>query len=118
MAIVAKPQKHVSPRLINAMMVGITRSNSESRRISECDAYEDQSWGNDEVEAQMMTDESMHQENLFGRPDVQEALKLRDAMSQQGDARDQVTEEPNVVLGDYSDKDASDNDDEHCETVE
>ena len=36
MVIVAKP-KHVSPRLINAMMVGITRSNSDSRRISECD---------------------------------------------------------------------------------
>ena len=66
-AIVVKPKKHVSPRLINAMMVGITRRNSESCRISECDAYEDQSWGNDEVEAQMMTDESMHQENLFGR---------------------------------------------------
>ena len=34
MAIVAKPKKHVSPRLINAMMVGITCSNSEFRRIS------------------------------------------------------------------------------------
>ena len=51
MVIVAKPKKHVSPRLINAMMVGMTRRNTDPRRISECDAYEDQSWGNDEVEA-------------------------------------------------------------------
>ena len=77
MAIVAKPKKHVSSRLINAMMVGLTRRNSESRRISECDAYQDKSWGNDEVEAQMMTDESMQQENLFAEPDVQKALELR-----------------------------------------
>ena len=67
----------------------------------------------------MMTDESMHQENLFGgRPDVHEALELRDAMSQQGDARDQVAEEPNIVLEDYSDDGVSDEDDKHCETVE
>ena len=33
MVIVAKP-KHLSPRLINAMMVGITRSNPDHRRIS------------------------------------------------------------------------------------
>ena len=100
MAIVAKPKKHVSPRLINAMMVGLTRRNSESRRISECDAYQDQSWGNDEVEAQMMTDESMQQENLFAEPDVQKALELRDVMSQQGDAHEyQTTEEPMIELG-------------------
>ena len=64
----------------------------------------------------MMTDESMHQENLFGRPDVQEALELRDAMSQQGDARDQ--EVPDIELGGYSDDGASDDDDKHCEAVE
>ena len=114
----AKPKKHVSPRLINAMMVGMTRRNTEPRRISECDAYEDQSWGNDEVEAQMMTDESVHQVNLFGRPDVQEALEIRDAMSKQDDGRDQHTEEPNRVLGEYSDHDTSDDDDRYREPVE
>ena len=117
-AIVAKPKKHVSPRLINAMMVGMTRRNTDPRRISECDAYEDQSWGNDEVEAQMMTDESVHQVNLFGRPDAQEALEIRDAMSKQDDGRDQHTEEPNMVLGEYSDHDTSDDDDRYREPVE
>ena len=41
MALVGKPKKHVSPRLINAMMVGITRHNPDSRRTSECDAFVD-----------------------------------------------------------------------------
>ena len=50
--IVAKP-KHVSPRLINAMMVGITRRNSDHRRISECDVSVEQVHGNDEVDAEM-----------------------------------------------------------------
>ena len=66
----------------------------------------------------MMTDESMHQENLFGRPDVQESLELRDALSKQDDARDQYAEEPNVILEDYSDNDASDEDDKYREAVE
>ena len=114
----AKPKKHVSPRLINAMMVGITRRNTESRRISECDEYQAQAWGNDEIDAQMMTDESMHQENLFGRPDVQEALELREAIRKQDDARDQHAEEPNVVLEEYSDDGALDEDDKYHESVE
>ena len=118
MAIVAKPQRHVSPRLINAMMVGITRCISEVRRTSECEVYQDEAWGNDYTDTQMMSDESMHQENLFGRPDVPEALELRDAMSQQGDARDQDAKEPNIVLEDYSDNGALDDDDKHCEAVE
>ena len=65
-----------------------------------------------------MTDESMHQENLFARPDVQEALELRDAMSKQNDARDQHTEEHNVVLKDYSYNDSSDDDDKYHVPVE
>ena len=66
-----------------------------------------------------MSDESMQQENLFAEPDVQKALELRDVMSQQGDAREyQVTEEPNIELGAYSDDGASDDDDKHCEAVE
>ena len=99
MATVAKSKKHVSPQLINAMMVGITRRNSEFRRTSECDAYPDQVLGDDEIDTQMMSDESMQQENLFGEPDVQKAWELRDVMSQQGDAREyQATEEPNIEL--------------------
>ena len=119
MAIVAKPTKHVSPRLINAMMVGITRRKSEVRRTSECDEYQDQAWGTDEIDAQMMSDESMHQENLFGEPDVQKTLELRDVMSQKGGAHEyQETEEPNIKLGPYSDDGASDDDDKYCAAVE
>ena len=70
MAIVAKPKRHVSPRLINAMMVGITRSNSVSSRSSEYDVFVDQVPGNDEINAPMSTDESM-QQDLFGEQDVQ-----------------------------------------------
>ena len=94
------------------------RRNPEFRRTRECDEHQDQAWGTDEIDAQMMTDESMHQENLFGRPDVQETLELRDVMSKQGDAHDQDTEEPNIELGTYSDDGASDDDDKHCEAVE
>ena len=50
MAIVAKPKKHVSPLLINTMLVGITRRNSDFRRISECDVSVDQALGNDELD--------------------------------------------------------------------
>ena len=39
MTIVVKPRKHVSPRLMNSMLVGITRRNSDFRRISECAHY-------------------------------------------------------------------------------
>ena len=118
MVIAVKP-KHVSPRLINAMMVGITRHTSEVRRTSECEAYPDQAWGNDDTYTQMMSDESMQQENLFAEPDVQKALELRDVMSQQGDAHEyQTTEEANIELGAYSDDGASDDDDKHCEAVE
>ena len=64
MMMVAKP-KHVSPRLINAMMVGITRCNSDHRRISECDVSVDRVQDNDEVDAEMSFHESV-QEDLFG----------------------------------------------------
>ena len=45
-------------------------------------------------------------------------MELRDAISKQDDARDQYAEEPNVVLEDYSDNGASDEDDKYRETVE
>ena len=56
MTIVLKPKKHVSPRLMNSMLVGITRSNSDFRRISGCDASVDRVPGNDEIDAQMSFD--------------------------------------------------------------
>ena len=63
MMMVAKP-KHVSPRLINAMMVGITRRNYDHRRISECDVSVEQVHGNDEVDAEM----SFHETEMSRRP--------------------------------------------------
>ena len=102
MAIVAKPRKHVSPRLTNATMVGITRRNSVSRRSSECDAFVDRVPGNDEINASMSADESM-QQDLFGEQNVQKTLELRDVMSHQGDAQeDQQAEAPDYELGTYS----------------
>ena len=53
MTIVVKPKKHVSPLLMNSMLVGITHSNSDFQRISECDAFVDRVPGNDEINAQM-----------------------------------------------------------------
>ena len=65
MAIVAKPKKHVSPRTMNATLVGITRRNADMQRISECDASVDRTLGNDELDAQRSFDWSFH-EDLFG----------------------------------------------------
>ena len=118
MARVMKPRKHVSPRLVNAMMVGMTRRNSESRRISECDEHYGQAWYNDEVENQLMQEESWQQQDLFGRPDAVENQQLRDVMSQQEEARDQEVGETNVDLGSYSDDDATEDDDKQCEAIE
>jgi hypothetical protein len=118
MAVVFKPKKHVSPRLVNAMMVGMTRRNSESRRISECDEYYGQAWGNDEIDTQLMQEESWQQQDLFGRPDAVENQQLRDVMSQQEEARDQEAEDTNIELGGYSDDVATEDDDKQCEEIE
>ena len=93
MVIVAKP-KHVSPQLINAIMVGITRRNPDHRRISECDVSVEQVQGNDEVDAEMSFHEYA-QEDLFGDRNVQKTLQSRDVMDQQGSAQnDQQDEDP------------------------
>ena len=56
MVIVAKPKKrHVSPRSMNAMLVGITRRNPDMRRISDSDASVDRghrALGSNELDAQ------------------------------------------------------------------
>ena len=63
-AIVAKPKQHVSPRSMNAMLVGITRRNTDMQRISECYVAVDRVLGNDELDAQTSFDGSF-QEDLF-----------------------------------------------------
>ena len=65
--IVKKPKKrHVSPRAMNAMLVGITkRSDPDMRRISDSEASVDRELGSDEFDAQTSIDRSF-QQDLFG----------------------------------------------------
>ena len=64
--IVAKPkERHVSPRLMNAMLVGITRHNPDMQRISDSDASVDRILGSGELDARMSFDWSLNA-NLFG----------------------------------------------------
>ena len=74
-AIVAKPQKkHVSPRTINAMMVGMTRHAPDClRRISESSAFVDRVSSSDEVEARMSFNGNLN-DDLCGETDIQNAL--------------------------------------------
>ena len=59
------------------------------------------------------------QEDLIGDQYVQKTLEPRDAMDQQGDAReDQQAEELIHELGQYSNDSASDNDGNECAAVE
>ena len=117
MVIVAKP-KHVSPRLINAMMVGITRRNPDYRRISECDVSVDRVQDNDEVDAEMSFHESV-QEDLFGNQYVQKTLESRDVMDQQGSAQEDQRDEDSIPgLEPYTNDSASDNDDNEYAAVE
>ena len=64
-AIVAKPRKHVSPRTMNALMVGITRRSSEFRRISDSDASVDRELDGEDADAQTSFNGSLH-DDLFG----------------------------------------------------
>ena len=116
MAIVGKP-KHVSPRLINAMLVGITRHNPDSRRTSECDAFVDRVPGNDEFDAQM-SNESVN-EDLFGDQYVQKTLESRDVMDQQGSAHNYQQDEDSIPgLESYTNDSASDSDGNEYAAVE
>ena len=118
-AIVLKPQKkHVSPRSMNAMLVGITkRRDPEMRRISESEASVDRALGSDELDAQTSIDGSF-QQDLFGDY-VQKALESRDVMDQQGDAQeDQSAEDSTPELEPDSDDSASDKDGNEEEATE
>ena len=64
-AIVAKPRKHVSPRTMNALMVGITRCSSEFRRTSDSDASVDRELDGEDADAQTSFNGSLH-DDLFG----------------------------------------------------
>ena len=100
--IVAKPKmKHVSPRVMNAMLVGITkRSEPDMQRISEREASVDRELGSDEFDAQTSIDGSF-QQDLFGDY-VQKAVESRDAMDQQGDVQeDQIAEDSTPDLEPY-----------------
>ena len=90
----AKPKKkHVSPRAMNAMLVGTTKHRDpDMRMISEREASVVRELGNDKLDAQTSIDGSF-QQDLFGDY-VQKALESRDVMYQQGDAQeDQNVEE-------------------------
>ena len=117
--IVAKPKKrHVSPRSMNAMLVGITRSNPDMQRISGSNESVHRVLSSDELDAQMSFDRSLNA-NLFGEQDVQKALESRDKMDQQGDAQEyQYAEDPPPKLEPYSDDSASDNDGDEYAAVE
>ena len=88
MTILVKPKKkHVSPRLMNAMLVGIARRNSEFQRPRECDASVDRVSEDDEIGDRMSINRSL-QEDLFGGADVYKALQSRDVMEPQGNAQE------------------------------
>ena len=101
---------------MNAILVGITRCNSDMQSIRECDVSVDQALGSDEVDAQTSFDGSF-QEDLFGNQYIQKALESRDVMDQQGDAQsDQIAEDSNHELEPYSEDSALDKDgDEYAE---
>ena len=104
----AKPKKHVSHRTMNAMLVGITRSNPDMQRISECNVSVDPALGSEDVDAQTPFDGSLN-EVLFGEQYVQKTLVPRDEMDPQGDAQeDQHAEDSLPRLEPYSDDSASD----------
>ena len=67
----AKPKKHVSPRTMNAMLVGIIRRSSEFRRISDSDASVDLALDGEEADAQTSFDGSFHEDllvTMYTRP--------------------------------------------------
>ena len=113
-----KPTKHVSPRTINAMMVGITRRKTEFQVISECDASVDRALDDKKIDGPMSFNWSM-QGDLFGEKHVHKALESRDVMDPQGDAReDQLAEDSTSELEACSNDSASDKDGDECEAVE
>ena len=119
-AIVAKPQKkHVSPRTINTMLVGMTRHDPDRlTRIKESEASVDQASSSDEIDARTSLDGSLD-ENLFDDQDVQKALESRDVMDQQGDAQeDQIADDSTPELESDSEDSASDKEGDECTAAE
>ena len=115
-----KPQKkHVSPRTINVMSVGMTHHDPDRlRKIMESEASVDQAGSSDEVDARMSFDGSLN-ENIFGDPDVQKALESRDVMDQQGDAQeDPIMNDSALELEPESEDGDSDKDGDECAAVE
>ena len=99
-------------------MVGITRHNSDSLKIRECDAFVDRVPDNDEIDAQMSFNESVNEER-FGDQYVQKTLESRDVMDQQGSAQDDQLDEDSIPgLEPYTNDSTSDNDDNEYAAVE
>ena len=95
-AIVVKPkQKHVSPRTINAMMVGIKRHDYDGLiGINQRAASVERESSSDEVGARMSIDGSLTVD-LFGTTDIPKALESGDGTDPQGDVSD-VQEAPSI----------------------
>ncbi len=94
-AIVNKPQKYLSPRLINdhPRMAGMKRHNFECiQRIKESKASADHNESLDEVDAHSAIDGSCTNE-LFGTPKIRQPGESGDAMDTQGDALETLSTE-------------------------
>ena len=92
-------------------MVGITRSSSEFRRISDSDASVDRELDGEDADAQTSYDGSFH-DGLFGN-NVHKALESGDVRDPQGYApedHNDIDSMPN--LEPYSDDGASDKDEQ------
>ncbi len=108
-AIVKKPQKYLSPRIINAhpRMAGMQRHDLEHiQRIKESKALVDSRESLDEVEAYLAINEGCTSEP-FGTPKIQKPLESGDATDARGDALETLSTEdlkqdpePEVSLSD------------------
>ena len=116
----AKPQKkHVSPRTINALMVGMTHHDPDRlRQITESEASVDRASSSDEVNARTSFDGSLN-DDLFGDTDIHKALESGDVTDQQGNAQeDPIMNDSAPELESGNEDSASDKDGDECATAE
>ncbi len=122
-AIVRKPQKHLSPQIINAhpRMAGMQRHDLERiQRIKEREASVGRREILDEVEAYLATDESCTNE-LFGTPylgpKIQGPVESGDATDAQGDALETLSTE-DLEQDPGPEVSVSDEDGDECDAAE
>ncbi len=90
-----KPQKHLSPRIINAhpRLAGMKRHDLDRiEQVKESEASVGSRESLNEVEAYLTTNESWTDE-LFGTPKIQQPGISRDATDTQGDALETLSME-------------------------